>query len=62
MKRLFGILFVGGLLAASLVQAATPPKTHVNKAARNQAKKIKRQNAKARKAAKAHKAPLQRTN
>ena len=62
MKRLFGTLLVCGFLAASLAEAAIPPKGHPNKAAHKQANRAKKRNAKARKAAKAHKAPVQRTN
>ena len=61
MKRLFGTLLVGGFLAASVAQAAIPPKAHA-KVAHKQAKKAKKQNAKARKAAKAHKAPVKKFN
>jgi hypothetical protein len=64
MKRLFGALLVCGFLAASVAQAAIPPKApkaHA-KVAHKQVKKAKKQNAKARKAAKAHKAPVQKSN
>jgi len=65
MKRLFGTLLLCGFLAASVAQAANPPKGHPNKVAHKQAKKAKKQNAKARKAVKSHKAakvPLQKSN
>ena len=62
MRRLFGTLLVCGFLAASVAQAAKPPKGHPNKVAHKQAKKMKKQNAKARKAAKAHKSPVQKAN
>jgi hypothetical protein len=55
MKKLFGALLVCGFLAASVAQAAIPPKGHPNKVAHKQAKKAKKY-ARARKAAKAHKA------
>ncbi len=61
MKRLFGALLLCGFLAASFAQAAIPPKAPKGKVAHKHAKKAKK-NAKPRKAVKAHKAPLQKSN
>jgi hypothetical protein len=63
LKKLFGALVLCGFLAASLGQAATQvihPKAHQSKAAQKQAKKIRKQNAKARKAAKTRKAQVKK--
>jgi len=64
MKRLLGALLVCGFLAASIAQAAIPPKAPKahSKVAHKQAKRAKKQISKARKAAKAHKAPVQKSN